>query len=101
MSASSCMTGAGAPPTRPRVHQLADERGVAERGVTLLWRSINRSSTGQSYIARAHAPAWDGKYTWDRTNLFPEHSHIHMEDAFLWRNGRGCASAGPRTLCSP
>ena len=36
MSASSCMTGAGAPPTRPRVHQLADERGVADQLAALL-----------------------------------------------------------------
>lgn len=62
---------------------------TAARGVQMLWRTINRSSAGESYIALAHAPSWEGPYAWDRRNLFPDYAHIHIEDAFLWRNGRG------------
>jgi hypothetical protein len=58
-------------------------------GVKLLWRSINKSSAGESYIALAQAASWKGPYAWGRRNLFPEHSHIHIEDGFLWRNERG------------
>ena len=60
--------------------------------VTMLWRSINRScdvpAECQSYISTAHAPSWDGPYTWDPSNIF-DGVRLHIEDGFLWRNGRG------------
>ena len=57
--------------------------------VLMLWRSIDYSSKGQSYYARATAPVWSGPYTWSTTNLFPGFADCHIEDGHVYRTRRG------------
>jgi hypothetical protein len=61
----------------------------SDGSVRMLWRSIDYTSTGKSYYAAASAPAWDGAYAWNTTNLFPDFAWCHIEDGFMWRNRRG------------
>ena len=67
----------------------ASRVGVSDGSIKMLWRSINKDRGGESYIAAAHAPRWDGPYTWDTRDLFPDHGSLHMEDPFLWKGSRG------------
>eukprot|EP00040_Diaphanoeca_grandis_P016733 m.86708 g.86708 ORF g.86708 m.86708 type:complete len:403 (-) comp25991_c0_seq2:154-1362(-) len=57
--------------------------------VSLLWRAINYSSSGQSYYALASAPKWNGVYTFNTSNIFPEYNSCHIEDGFAYKNKHG------------
>jgi len=84
----SCAAGAAAVPgcakngndINPSVVEAPDG------SLLMVWRSIDWNSTGESFLATATAPGWSGPWLYNRSNLFPAASSIHIEDPFLWRN---------------
>ena len=59
---------------------------AADGSLLMVWRTINWTSTGVSYLATATARHWGDPWTYNTTNLFPAAAHIHIEDPFLWRD---------------
>ena len=58
--------------------------------VSLIWRSIDWSSKGRSYVAAASATSWRGPYAYNSSSLFsPSAASIHIEDPFLYRSTDG------------
>ena len=80
------LTGTGAP-TGGMDQTLSGGPGRGE--VLMLWRSIDYSSKGQSYYARATAPTWSGPYSWSTANLFPGFEDCHIEDGHVYSTRRG------------
>ena len=58
----------------------------ADGSLLMLWRSINRSTAGVSYLCTATAARWGAPWAYNTTNLFPQAAHVHFEDGFLWRD---------------
>lgn len=56
----------------------------------MMWRPLNWSSKGQSYIALATSPSGAlGPWNWDATNIFPGFTDVHIEDEFMWIDTQG------------
>ena len=85
---------AGAPDEVPNCHSNGNDINpsviVGEgSAVTMMWRSIDFSSRGQSYVALATAPSWRGPFSYNTSSLFPQLSGQHIEDPFAWRSRDG------------
>lgn len=50
----------------------------------MVWRSINRTTPGVSYLATARAAHWGAPWVYNTSSLFPQAAGIHLEDPFLW-----------------
>lgn len=59
---------------------------AADGSLLMVWRSINWSSTGRSYLATATASHWGGAWDYNTTNMFPDAASVHIEDGYLWRD---------------
>jgi hypothetical protein len=59
---------------------------AADGSLLMVWRSINWSSTGKSYLATATASHWGGAWDYNTTNMFPDAASVHIEDGYLWRD---------------
>ena len=59
---------------------------LADGSLVMVWRSINWTSRGESYLATATAPGWAGPWAYDTANIFPGTEGVHVEDPFLWRD---------------
>jgi hypothetical protein len=58
--------------------------------VSMIWRSVNWTYPGASFVQLATAPAWSGPYNWTTRNMFADWTHaIHIEDSYLWKGPRG------------
>ena len=51
--------------------------------VRLMWRGSGKGWTTSVMLA-ASAPRWQGPYAFETTNLFPNFTHTHIEDAHMW-----------------
>ena len=63
----------------------------ATGAVSLVWRSIDWASKGRSFVARGSAPAWDGPYYYNTTDMFDlgSSSDRHIEDPFVYKSRDG------------
>lgn len=59
---------------------------AADGSLLMVWRSINFSSSGVSYLATATAKYWGDSWVYNTTNMFPAAANVHIEDPFLWRD---------------
>jgi hypothetical protein len=59
---------------------------AADGSLLMLWRSINFTTRGVSYLCTATAPRWGAPWAYNTTNLFPQAAGVHMEDGFVWRD---------------
>jgi hypothetical protein len=51
--------------------------------VKLMWRGSGKGWP-TSVMLMASAPAWQGPYSFETQNLFPDSTKTHIEDAHMW-----------------
>lgn len=56
--------------------------------VRMMWRGSGKGQPN-SVMFMAEAPAWDGPFKWNTTNLFPQFTNTHIEDAHMWISASG------------
>lgn len=91
----------GYPSTLPGCPRCGDSNPapvlLQDGRVDMMWRTTSLPTCpGQSCMARATAPTWEGPYTWNISNLFGGQTaaRVHVEDAHVWTAPATAANPG-------